>query len=164
MRRIFSVAFLLCIVTLLFTLSTPVSATKPIPVSGTFDYEFTIIDMWSADGKTFIYATEDETWEGSFTGTAQAVFLVIIFSEDFWYVWLRTTFTGEVDGKFGTMIIQLVGKRTYWDEDTFWWYGQWVIISGTDDLADIHGRGTWWGPGYGSEGPDIFYEGQIHFD
>ncbi|MHA1583057.1 MAG: hypothetical protein ACTSYM_11270 [Candidatus Baldrarchaeia archaeon] len=91
----------------------------------------------------FIYATEEELWQGDFCGIAHAVFTVIIFSSGFWWVWLRTTFTSEVNGKCGTMVIQLVGKRTQWDEERFWWYGHWVIIKGTGELANIHGQGTW---------------------
>jgi hypothetical protein len=161
-------------VTLLFTLSTPVHATTPIPVSGTLDYTFTITDIWVADGNTFIEATEKEVWTGNFSGTAQSVFRVVIFSSGFWNVWLRSNFTGEVDGKSGTMVIQLVGKRTWWDEERFWWYGQWVILSGTGELENLRGRGTWWGPGYEGvdeeipeipgERPDIYYEGEIHFN
>ena len=137
-------------------------------MSGVFDYTFTIINTWTIGNKTVLYATEEELWQGSFCGTAEAVFIVVIFSPDLWKVWLWTTFTGTVDGKYGTMVIRLIGKRTYWDEDNFWWYGHWKIISGTGELEDIHGQGTWWGPGYeGScvpgDRPDIYYEGKIHF-
>jgi len=75
-------------------------------------------------------------------------------------VWLRSDFEGTVMGKEGTLVIQLVGWR-YLPED---WYGQWLIISGTGELANLRGQGIWWGPGFGAEGPDIFYSGQIHFD
>ena len=39
--------------------------------------------------------------------------------------------------------------------------GIWVIISGTGELANLHGQGT-----FSSTGgfPQIAYEGQIHFD
>ncbi len=36
----------------------------------------------------------------------------------------------------------------------------WVIINGTEDLENLHGQGTCWGPG--PEGVDM--TGQIHFD
>ena len=173
MRRAFSAVLLMCMVALLFPLPTPAHATTPTYVEGYFDYIVTSAVMRFVDGNTFIYATEYEVWEGDFCGTANAVFMVIVFSSGFWYVWLRSHFEGSVDGKCGTMVIQLVGKGTYLDEDEeeFFWYGHWVIISGTGGLANIHGRGTWWGPGWEGEGavipgdrPDIFYEGEIHFD
>ena len=167
MRKMLSAALLMCIVALL-TLSTPVHATPPETVEGTFDYTFEVTDMWEADGNTFLYATEWETWVGDFKGTAVAVFRVGMFSAGFWNVWLRSTFTGTVDGESGTMVIQLVGKRPMEPEPGDW-YGQWVILSGTEGLANLHGQGTWGGPGFEGleipgERPDIWYEGEIHFD
>ncbi len=167
MRKMLSAPLLMCIVTLL-TLSTPVHATPTVNVEGSFDYTYEITGTRVADGNLFIYATEDEVWVGDFEGTSEAVFRVEVFSSGFWNVWLRSTFDGEVDGKSGTMVIQLVGKITWWDADRFWWYGQWVIISGTGGLANLRGQGTWWGPGFEGpeipgERPDIYYSGQIRF-
>ena len=127
-----------------------------------------------ADSNLFLYAGESEEWIGDFVGDGEAVFTVVIhkpvFDEEgniidssFWNVWLRSTFTGTVDGKFGTLLIQLVGKKPGAFPDQ-WWTGQWVIISGTGELANLQGQGNWWGPGFGAAGPDIWYEGRIHFD
>jgi len=164
MRKILSATLLMCIVTLL-TLSTPVYATPPITASGTVNYTFEVTGMREADGNLFLYAIEWEDWMGDFEGTAVAFFRVEMFSSGFWNVWLRSTFTGTVDEKYGTLVIQLVGKKPL-DED---WYGQWVIISGTDELANLRGRGTWGGPGYRDDikipgDPDLWYEGEIHFN
>ena len=162
MRKMLSAALLMCIVALLSTLSTAVHATPPIPASGTFDYDFEVTDMREADGNTFIYATEWEAWVGDFEGTAVAVFRVELFSAGFWNVWLRSTFTGTVLGREGTMVVQLVGKRPM-EPEPGWWFGEWVILSGTGELANLRGQGTWWGPGFGAVGPDIYYSGNIHF-
>ena len=160
MRKMLSAALLMCIVALL-TLSIPVHATPPTTVSGTVDYTFEGTGIREADGNTFLYAIEWETWVGDFEGTAVAVFRVGMFSSaEFWNVWLRSTFTGTVLGESGTMVIQLVGKKPAGED----WYGEWVILSGTDGLANLRGQGTWWGPGFGAVGPDIFYEGKIHFN
>ncbi len=167
MRKTFLGSLLLCAVALLSTLWMPaVHATESITAEGTFDYTYEITGMRVSDeGNIFIDAKEWEVWIGAFDGTAEAVFRVGIFPlEGFWNVWLRSTFTGTVQDKSGTLIIQLVGKRTMWDAERFWWSGQWMIVSGTGELANLHGQGTWWGPGFGAEGPDIFYSGQIHFD
>ena len=165
MRKMLSAALIVCIVTLLSTLSTPVYATPSTTVSGTVDYTFEVTGMRVADGNLFLYAIEWETWMGDFEGTAVAFFRVEMFSSGFWNVWLRSTFTGTVDGKYGTLVIQLVGKKPDGQD----WYGQWVIISGTDELADLRGQGTWGGPGYRSDikipgDPDLWYEGKIHFN
>jgi hypothetical protein len=165
MRKMLLVSLILCAVALLSTLWIhAVHATTPIPTEGYFDYTYTITGTKVADGNLFIYATEDEIWVGDLAGTSQAAFRVEIFTEGFWNVWLRSTFTGTVQDKSGTMVIQLVGKRTMWDSERFWWSGQWVIISGTGELENLRGQGTWWGPGFGAVGPDIFYSGQIHFN
>jgi len=160
MRKMLSATLLLCMVALLSTLSTPVYATPPITASGTVDYTFEVTGMREADGNTFLYAIEWENWTGAFEGKAEAVFRVGMFSSaGFWNVWLRSTFDGTVNGKSGTAVIQLVGKKPEGED----WYGQWVILSGTDELADLRGRGTWGGPGFGAVGPDLWYEGKIHF-
>jgi hypothetical protein len=163
MRKMLSAALLMCIVALLSTLSTPVHATKPTPASGNVDYTFDVTGMREADGNTFLYAIEYENWTGAFEGTAEAVFRVEMFRSGFWNVWLRSTFDGTVNGKSGTLVIQLVGKKPGVED----WYGQWVILSGTGELADLSGRGTWGGPGYRSDvkipgDPDLWYEGKIH--
>jgi len=137
-----------------------VYATQPTAVSGSFDYTFEVTGMREADGNVFLYAAEDEVWIGDFEGTSQAVFRVGMFRSGFWNVWLRSTFTGTVLGKSGTLVIQLVGKKPGGED----WYGQWVILEGTGELADLRGRGTWWGPGAGPVSPNIEYMGQVHFD
>ena len=161
MRKMLSAALLMCIVALLTLLIPAGYATKPQDVEGTVDYTFEIIEELTrvADGNTFIYAIEWEDWAGDFEGTGEAVFRVGMFSSaGFWNVWLRTTFTGTVNGESGTLVIQLVGKKPEGED----WYGQWVILSGTGELADLRGRGTWGGPGFGAVGPDLWYEGKIH--
>ena len=78
---------------------------------------------------------------------------------------IERTFSGTVNGKTGTLAMHLICKGygnpakgvTFFDVE-----GTWVIISGTGDLTNLHGQGTWW---YSRAKPYIFnYEGQIHFD
>ena len=159
MRRIMSIALLVGMVAFLLLQLAVVYAKPPTAVSGSFDYTFKTTGMREADGNLFLYATEDEIWEGDFTGTSHAVFRVEMFNSGFWNVWLRSSFTGTVLGKSGTLVIQLVGKKPA-EED---WHGQWVILSGTGELANLRGQGTWWGPGFDAPGPDIYYMGQVHF-
>ncbi len=83
MRKVFSAVFLMCMVALLFPLPASTHITTHIPVSGVFDYTFTIIYDRVIGDKILIFATEDELWQGSFSGTAEAVFIVIIFPQIF---------------------------------------------------------------------------------
>ena len=164
MKKMLSIALLVGMVALMFSQLASVYGQQPTPVSGSFDYTFQVTGDRLADGNYFLYATEWENWEGDFTGTSVAVFRVEMFRSGFWNVWLRSTFTGTVNGKSGTAVIQLLGKKPSGED----WYGQWVVISGTGELANLRGRGTWWGPGYRSDtkapgDPDIYYSGQIHF-
>lgn len=81
------------------------------------------------------------------------------------WVDMDRTFTGTVLGVPGgfTMRLQATGYGNnlkgpaYYDLE-----GTWVIISGTGDLANLHGQGTWWHSRTGATG--LEYEGQVHFD
>lgn len=67
------------------------------------------------------------------------------------------TMSATVDGKSGILTMLIEGRI---DKD-FVGDGTWQIISGTDELANLHGQGTW-GP---SETPGVTaYTGQIHWD
>jgi hypothetical protein len=161
MRKMLLMPLIVSMVALLFVLPIPVKSTQPTEANGTFDYTFEILNMRFAGPNTFLYAVEHDTWTGTFTGTSESFFRVGIFSKaGFWNVWLEGTFTGWVLDKYGTMTFNLVGKKPDGGE----WYGQWVILSGTGDLKDLHGQGNWWGPGFGAPGPDIYYSGNIHFE
>ena len=168
MRRLVVTMILVC--TLLPMVSTAAYATPSTEVAGDLDYWFQVTGMREAGPNIFMDATEQETWReaedmAGMAGYGNSVFTVGMFAAGFWNVWLRCEFEGVVDGKEGTLLIQMVGKKPLGED----WYGQWVILSGTGELANAHGRGTWWGPGYRDEvkdpdSPDCYYSGQIHFD
>lgn len=66
---------------------------------------------------------------------------------------VNTISPATVMGKTGTLLWMLNGITPEG--------GTWVIISGTGDLANLHGQGTW-SP---SANPNVMnYEGQVHFD
>lgn len=79
---------------------------------------------------------------------------------------LRTDFPGPaLESQPGTLKFVMVGKGQLTPggpTDQYMW-GQWVIVSGTGGLANVHGRGTWWGPGMNEEGADLWYDGDVHF-
>ncbi len=50
----------------------------------------------------------------------------------------REVFTGSVEGKSGTFVFQVAVKI----DETGQLMGQWIILKGTSDLANIKGEGT----------------------
>jgi hypothetical protein len=68
----------------------------------------------------------------------------------------NVTFTGSVDGKTGTLELLFRGTSPGAVDD---WNGTWRILSGTGELANLHGNGVFWANGL----MDVHYEGQIHF-
>jgi len=84
---------------------------------------------------------------------------------DFNWIKMERVFTGTVLGVPGGLTIRLEAKgygnalrgSAYYDLE-----GTWVIISGTEGLANLHGQGTWWHSRTGYIG--LEYEGQVHFD
>jgi len=156
-----SAALLMCIVALLSTLSTAVHATPPTTASGDWKYTlkpgFPVITK-VADGNTFKYGEEWGTWDGTFVGTSDDVFTVVVHPSGFVTCQGLIDFDGKVMpmDKSGTLVIRFVGKKNL---TTGLWSGEWVILSGTDELASLCGQGTWWGPSL-----DLDYSGQIHFE
>ena len=82
-----------------------------------------------------------------------------------WVDMKRTFTTATILGHTGglTMRLQATGFGNNFKGPAYFdLQGTWVIISGTADLANIHGQGTWWHSRTGFAG--LEYEGQIHFD
>ena len=70
------------------------------------------------------------------------------------------TFTGTVDGKSGTLTIRLIGMASLVNLSVIeWTSGHWEIMTGTGDLANLEGQGTWWGTNNNVE-----YSGLIQFE
>jgi len=158
-----------------------VHATRPKEVSGEIEYmaHFKVYDgsgecvlpdapgatsnlcIKMADGNTFAETFEEAAYTGGMAGDSTNDCKVVIHSSGAWSYKAISSFNGTVDGKTGTLQIQMVGKKPVGEE----WYGQWVILGGTGELATLRGQGTWFGPGApGAEKwGDVSYEGQIHF-
>lgn len=139
----------------------PVYATPPTDVSGIFDLiEVTYTRFQTAGPNTFIYGTDVEEWQGGLDGEGQTEWVVGVVGGVMTFSSIGV-FEGTVLGSdFGTMEYRLTGQIPPGGTE---WYGQWVILGGTGGLANVHGQGVWWGPGYGNE-PDHWYSGQVHFD
>jgi hypothetical protein len=119
--------------------------------------------MRVAGGNTFVETYEDGWWAGDFVGISEDHGKVTIHRSGRWNFKAIVYFVGEVDGKSGTLEMSVVGGRP---DALAEWQGKWVILSGTDELETLRGRGTWWGPGW-LEDPNvpgiIRYDGQVHF-
>ncbi len=135
-------------------------ATKPTSITGTWTFSDTntIDQKFVSDGSTeFRTVTDNIILSGGITGTgtSQRSLTIHDIGPNFW-VTSQSLFTVKavVDGKEGTLYIKAVGN-SHSSPD-----GEWRIISGTDDLANLHGQGT-----FSHISPIAFnYAGQIHFD
>jgi hypothetical protein len=162
------------IVALLCTLSLSAHAGPPIAASGTWWYIPTIVDTRLAGNNMFLEVTSVDYWTGTFDspegGGSNSVYgaaiheFVSLTETGSWYGEGLSTFVGTVAGKSGTLVIRFVGRRPGATAD---WSGTWVILRGTDELKNLRGQGTWWGPGWQGD-PDVYgqvdYSGNIHFE
>lgn len=155
------ILFFLMFVLLIFSAS-PVHAEQPDMASGEWSY---MVTDWTQEevGGNFVFSTYDiGKWEGTFEGTSTEVGLVVIFRSGNSSFKGTLTFEGEVDGRSGTFTMSVVGRKSGVED----WKGQWVILNGTGELANLCGQGTWFGPGaagflvWGT----VEYEGNYHFE
>ena len=161
MRRKIS-AFMIGAVILSILLIPTVLAEKHILVEGRWSWTVPIVHgIKVAGGNTFISAVESDIFTGTFVGSGYGDFKITTHPNGHTTGSGRTTFTGEVLGEEGDLVIMWVGMTKWNDaEDAWWWWFKWVIISGTDDLENLRGQGTCWGPGP----PGVDMTGKIHFD
>jgi hypothetical protein len=149
------------------------SAAPPDDVDGYFVYTPTGCAEIKRAGKNEIgrdCADVGDYYHGDFLGISEEVYDLVLHNSqgdlsqnifDFERGWYKGTviFTGEVEGRTGTMQIMFVGKSP---GDIFVWSGTWRILGGTGDLANIHGNGAW----ASSEDPNlpgVHYWGKIKF-
>lgn len=97
-----------------------------------------------ADGNVFISAVELDVLTGILEGTGQGAFTLQVHPEGFATGSGRTLVTVAVLGKSGTLEIQWAGNTK---NDLGWWWFEWIILSGTGELANLRGQGIGFGPG-----------------
>ena len=136
-------------------------------------------DPYEGDpGKEFQQVPYVSEWTGIFNGSSTDYGLLIFhildpnapsapmaFVDAAWFAEV------EVDGKVGGLGMDAIGDRP---DPTADWRGTWVITSGTGELENLRGHGTFWGPGWlppdggTDECPEgmgvIYYSGSIHFE
>ncbi|MBN2334428.1 hypothetical protein JXL21_02635 [Candidatus Bathyarchaeota archaeon] len=167
-----SVVLLLCSVVLASILVAPamISADrhhngyrkKPygnIPASGTWVFYPEHKDLKFGEGYTFVLGNETGEWTGTFEGTDYAIFFAEKNPEGT-VVYLPygvIFFEGQVNGKSGTLRINFgPAVKT---GDPMLWSGSWEIMSGTGELENLYGQGTW----YETEPTHIVYTGWVQF-
>jgi hypothetical protein len=163
MKKLLLPLLVIFTVSLVVALSPPVQAGPPEEAEGLWQYQPFILDQKVAGCNTFLTTFENGVWSGTFEGTSTEDGKVVIHCSGAWSFNAIVTFDAvTVDGKSGTLEMSVVGKRPDGTSD---WAGKWVILSGTGELANLHGQGTWWGPGAPAPGQwgDIYYGGQVHF-
>jgi hypothetical protein len=149
----------------LFSVVTPIQAGPPQYGFGNFTYLGISADVQSRGCNLFVTIHEETAdWTGLFVGSSVDEGRAVGHCNGDWSVKEILTFEDvEVDGESGGLVMSIVG---YMPAGVFEWYGQWVILEGTGDLANLHGHGNWWGPG--SPGPGlpgfIEYDGYYHFE
>jgi hypothetical protein len=149
----------------------PASADRPVDAAGEWTYipdvpsldkivgQGTIIDTplgaLPLGPNVFISNTDVGTWTGTLEGTSYEDFVVVIHKKHATYHG-SMTFDGCVMDSCGELVIRTNGSGPWPPLDV--WSGTWVIVSGTDELSDLRGQGSWWGP-LG----DLDYDGKVHF-
>jgi hypothetical protein len=123
-----------------------------MPASGTFVDVVTSMQTRMADGNVIITQTISQTLMGTFTGTASQQATTVVHRTGAANFFGAETCTCTVAGKTGSLVIGFSGTSA--PNGSF--EGQFVIVSGTGDLANLNGRGTIQSPNN--------YTGVIHFD
>jgi len=133
-------------------LAEPVGATSLMPASGTFVDVVTSTQVRVADGNLILTQTVTQTLTGTFTGTASQQATTVVHPTGAANFFGAETCTCTVAGMTGSLVFGFSGTSA--PDGSF--EGQFVIIGGTGDLANLNGRGTIQSPGT--------YAGVIHFD
>ena len=163
MKKINLVRMTIGLLLLLLFIVMPAYARPPQEAEGLWQYQPIILEVKESGCNTFLTTFEDGLWTGTFDGSSTEDARVVIHCNGSWSFHATVTFDQvTVDGKSGTLEMKVNGSRPDAFSD---WTGRWVITDGTDGLENLHGQGTWEGPGSpgGGEWGDIFYYGQIHF-
>ena len=153
--------FVLMIV-IMALLTSPALAGSHSEAGGDWSYIVTDVDEKVAGLNTFMKTYDEGIWTGTFDGESTEIGMVVVHPSGKTSFNGTLTFDGEVDGKTGKFTMSVVGQCC----DEQGWKGQWVILSGTDELAKLRGQGTWYG--WGAGGPFVWgtveYEGTYHFE
>jgi len=158
MNKKLSILVSLFVVALLALPMSTVFAEKPIPVSGTFSAGIIPVPVKFAGNNIIFEHSGGGSWiesiSGGISGTTFGEHRWVAHANGVTNVHVELTFSSVTvmgESKSGTLSMLFLGKITGPGIGE----GTWRITGGTDELANLHGGGTW-APGQ--------YEGQVHFD
>ena len=148
------------LVVLLAVAGVTVAAASPrTSATGSFSYKtFTPSSVRLVDGTTIIDYMLTSVWTGTFSGTSIAQGTLIIRADGSTFNRGCDTFTGTVNGVPGTVTLMEIGPG---DSTSF--HSTDVIVSGSGDLANLHGVLTALGTVTPTGLPTATYTGRIHF-
>jgi hypothetical protein len=158
MRRFFVPLMIVCVLLLPSGIA---QATPPSLASGT--YVTWIVDITvvrEVGGNTFLTIIKEGNDFGTTMGHLTETENVVVGKHINTFHGVQTCDPCNVGGRLGTYVLRYEGT-----EDQFGHHrGVYVILSGTGDLANLHGQGTF--DGYtASDGTNSgTYSGQFHFD
>lgn len=111
-------------------------------VTGTWSWVNTTMEIWkeTKKGVIFVSGTEAGTWTGALEGSSVDGFGAKIWPDGRLWALLDISFQGSVDGKTGTLQILTTAVQAEPDQLMS---GEWTITSGTGELANYRGQGTW---------------------
>ena len=113
---------------------------------------------------TFMKISDTGDWSGTISGYAADFGEVVVHESGPWYYFGTVPLeSATVNGRTGMLLITVFGSRPDVITD---WEGTWEIVSGTGELADLQGHGTWEGAGWQGDPEvpgEVTYEGRIKF-
>jgi hypothetical protein len=94
----------------------------------------------------FMAVPYESRWTGMFSGESKDYGLAVAHDSHPMMFLDAVSFNSvKVGGLSGGLQIDVMGNRPAVGDD---WRGTWVITSGSGELADLWGHGTFWGPGW----------------
>lgn len=146
------------IVAVIFMIGMSILASADVPTMGTGTLSRVARMLTAppemADGNTFLRIQNTWDMKGAFEGTLVSNPFAIVHPDGLVTFTEMATFTGAVEGKSGTFVWRSAGTG-----DGVNFVGHLSILSGTDDLANLRGEGT-----FELDGPVGTYSIFYHFD
>ena len=161
-KKLFNFLFVvLAVIMAVSVMVIPALAGPPEEASGSWIYApVSQTDPEFVGCNTVIFMTDEGDFTGTFVGQETETGMLVFHCNGKASYKGNLTFTGTVAGSdTGTMELRIVGKSSNPSDQSAFWQGTWVILSGTGGLETLRGRGIWMGgPG------DLVYEGNYHFE